>query len=841
MKKLYLLAGLLLLLLHTSLFAQVKSPAEFLGYALGERFTPHHKVIDYYRHVASESPTVHLLDYGQTNELRPLLVAFVSSEENINRLETIRTDNLKRAGVLEGSPKLSVPVHWMSYNVHGNEAVSSEASMMTLFSLVDPNTSQYSDWLHEVLVVLDPCVNPDGQERYVNWYQQKMNQVLQPDLQSIEHREPWPGGRPNHYLFDLNRDWAWQTQVESQQRLALYNDWLPQVHLDFHEQGINSPYYFAPAAEPLHVQLTDFQHEYQERFGRNTARYFDANDWFYFTKERFDLLYPSYGDTYPMYNGAIGMTIEQGGSGRAGIGGLTATGDTVTLSDRIIHHHTTGISAIETTYDLKDQVLQAFTEYYSESSTNPLGPYRSFVIKGSNPAAKTQAFLALLDKNRIRYGLSGKSANLTGFSYQNGQTERLRLEENDIVINAYQPKSVLTQVLFEPEPVLNDSITYDITSWALPYAYGLDAYALEGRLDAEQPYVIPDFVPNQPDVETLAYVAPWQATVHVKFLASLLQEGIRVRYNEYPFEVGGNSYPTGSLIITRGGNEYISNFHQKVTDLANSFRISLGQSKTGFVDSGKDFGSSYVRVIQKPSIALVGGEGVSSLNFGEIWHFLDSELEYPVVVLERDQLSRADLSKYDVLVLPSGNYPEELYETLINWAAAGGRLVALDQALTLFADKEGSMLQTYADEGEKARRDSAAAALQEAEKTAPYLERERLAISGNAAGAIFEVELDATHPLGYGKMGKFYTLKNSSDRYALMDQGINAGYIASTDSHRTGFIGYKIKPGMARSLVFGVAPKGAGQLIYLADNPVFRSFWEDGKLILANALFLSGN
>ncbi|WP_375584351.1 M14 family zinc carboxypeptidase [Cyclobacterium xiamenense] len=839
MKNLYLVAGLLLL--HNSLIAQIKSPAEFLGYALGERFTPHHKVVDYYRYVASESPAVHLLEYGQTNELRPLMVAFVSSEENINRLETLRTDNLKRAGLLEGSPRLSVPVHWMSYNVHGNEAVSSEASMMTLFSLVGPESSNYSDWLDEVLVVLDPCINPDGQERYVNWYQQKMNAVLQPDLQSIEHREPWPGGRPNHYLFDLNRDWAWQTQVESQQRLALYNDWLPQVHLDFHEQGINSPYYFAPAAEPLHVQLTDFQHEYQERFGRNTARYFDANNWFYFTKERFDLLYPSYGDTYPMYNGAIGMTIEQAGSGRAGIGAYTADGDTLTLADRIVHHHTTGISALQTTFELKEQVMEAYTDYFVESSTNPIGPYRSFVIKGSNPPAKTQALLSLLDKNNIRYGVSGKTANLTGFSYQSGRTERMVLEENDIVINAYQPKSVLTQVLFEPEPVLKDSITYDITSWALPYAYGLEAYALESRLDAGEAYEAPVFTANRPNVETLAYIAPWTATVHVKFLASLLQEGIRVRYNEYPFEVGGNSYPTGSLLITRGGNEYVPNFHQKVTDLANSFRIPLGHTETGFVDSGKDFGSSHVRLIRKPSIALVGGSGVSSLNFGEIWHFLDSELNYPVVILEGNQLSSADLSNYNVLILPSGDYSEEFYEPLINWVTSGGKLVALDEALTLFADKEGSMLRTYADETDKARWDSVAAASQAVEKTAPYLERERLDISSYAAGAIFQVELDATHPLGYGKTGKYYSLKNSSDRYALMNQGINAGYIAGTDSHRTGFIGYKIKPTMAGSLVFGVAPKGAGQLIYLADNPIFRSFWEDGKLILANALFLSGN
>lgn len=839
MKKFYAIFSFMLL--HFSVLAQTQSPAEFLGYNLGERFTPHHKVAAYYQHVAATSDNVVLKEYGKTNELRPLMVAFVSSQENIERLETIRTDNMKRAGLLEGDPELSIPVHWMSYNVHGNEAVSSEATMMTLFSLVDPESETSGDWLANTLVVLDPCVNPDGQERYVNWYQQKMNQVLQPDLQSVEHQEPWPGGRPNHYLFDLNRDWAWQTQVETQQRLALYNEWLPQVHLDFHEQGINSPYYFAPAAEPLHVQLTDFQQEYQEIFGRNTATYFDQNDWFYFTKERFDLLYPSYGDTYPMYSGAIGMTIEQGGSGRAGIGGYDAQGDTITLKDRIIHHHTTGISAIETTSSIADRVLEAYEQYFAESSTNPSGPYKSFVIKGGNPPAKVKALLELLDRNGIRYGRSGKTGNFNGFSYQNGASGRQFLAEDDIVINAFQPKSVLAQVLFEPEPVLNDSITYDITSWALPYAYGLEAFALENRLDPELVYQPADFTENQPDQDVLAYIAPWNATVHVKFLTGLLQEGIRVRYNEYPFEVAGQAFPAGSLIISRGGNEYVNGFHEKVTSLANSYKISLGKTQTGYMDRGKDFGSSHVPIIQKPSIALVGGEGVSSLNFGEIWHFLDSELKYPVVILETDQLNPAVLQQYDVLILPSGNYKEELHPVLTEWVAAGGKLLAMEAALDLFADREEGLLQSYASEEEKASFESQATAASISEITTPYLERERMEISGYAAGAIYEVQMDHSHPLGYGSEGKFYTLKNNNKRYALLKSGINAGYINDQDSHRTGFIGYKIKPGMVNSMVFGIEQQGSGQLIYMVDNPMFRSFWEAGKLIFANALFLSGN
>lgn len=830
-----------LFFIYCSIVAQTESPSAFLGYELGERFTPHHRVIDYFQHVAENNENVILREYGKTYENRRLMVVFVSTLENINQLETIRTDNLKRAGLMSGDPELAIPVHWMSYNVHGNEAVSSEASMKTLYSLIHPGDEVNESWLENTLVVLDPCINPDGRSRYVHWYEQKMNRVLQPDLQSKEHQEPWPGGRANHYLFDLNRDWAWQTQLETRQRIALYNDWLPQVHLDFHEQGIDVPYYFAPAAEPLHEQLTDFQLEYQEAFGKNTAAYFDKNNWFYFTKERFDLLYPSYGDTYPMYNGAIGMTIEQAGSGRAGIAGEIASGDTITLKDRIIHHHTTGISSLETTSRMADKVLSAYKAYFDKGNTNPEGQFKSFVIKSDASQAKTKALLHLLDLNGIRYGKSGKRGDFNAFSYQAGEEKRFKISENDIVVSAYQPKSVLTQILFEPEPVLNDSITYDITSWALPYAYGLEAHALTNRLEPEEVYKEEVFVLNKPDASALAYIAPWNATVHVKFLAALLQNGIRVRFNEYPFEVEGNRYAGGSLIITRGGNEYVPGFHALVNRLANDFRIVLHTTSTGMVDSGKDFGSPHVPVISPPNIALVGGSGVSSLNFGEIWHFLDSELAYPVVVLDNEQLQSTALRPYDVLVLPSGKYSEDLQEVLKEWVEKGGKLIAIENALDLLVDSEFGSLQTYANEEEKVAFENQDTVFKEKEATVSYLERERDQISYNSTGAVFEVKMDETHPLAYGTGGQYYTLKNNSTRFSLLGEGYNVGYISGVESHRTGFIGYKVKERMTNSLVFGMEPKGDGHLVYLVDNPMFRSFWENGKLIFANALFLTGN
>ncbi len=824
-------------------WAQTQSPKEFLGYDLGDRFTPHHRVVAYFEHVAANNSNVQLEKYGESVERRPLMVAYISEQKHIDQIDRIREDNLIRTGIKDGTATTNVPITWLSYNVHGNEAVSSEAAMMTLFALVDPSESENKEWLKNNLVIIDPCLNPDGQERYVNWYNQKVNDILQPDPQSIEHREPWPGGRPNHYLFDLNRDWAWQTQQESQLRAQLYQSWMPHVHLDFHEQGLNEPYYFAPAAEPLHRQLSEYQHEFQEIFGRNTAKYFDENDLFYFTKERFDLLYPSYGDTYPMYNGAIGMTIEQGGSGRAGLGILNAEGDTVTLTDRIIHHHTTALSAIEVAAAEGDRLVEAFERYFSENRENPRGKYKSFVIKEDNDPAKINKLLELLDKNGIRYGLSGTSRSLQGYNYLSGKSERFELGESDLVINAYQPRSVLAQVLFEPEPILNDSITYDITTWALPYAYNLKAFALETRLNAGAAYEPQAFEENAPDPSTLAYLAPWKGMDHAAFLASLLREGIRVRSANFPFAFGDDTYPAGTLIITRGGNQFVKDFHQKVTDLANAFEVKLAKTQTAYVDSGKDFGSSDVRHIKAPKVALIGGNGTSSLNFGEIWHFLEQGLRYPVSILEKDYLGSADLNKYDVIFLPTtygGAWEDSLTGKLLEWVKQGGRLIAYENALNMLADQGGLSLTAYLDEEDNEFANQLKKEAEENQLTIPYQERERDAISDYIGGAVVEVEMDVTHPLAFGLGDKFYSLKNNNNRFALLKNGVNVGHIPSADRHRAGFIGYRFKPQLERSLVFGVESLGRGQVVYFADNPMFRSFWESGKLLVANALFLVG-
>ena len=344
-----------------SVSAQLQSPAEFLGYELGDRYTPHHRVMDYARHVAEQSDRAIIEVYGETYENRELVHLVVTSRPNHQNIEEIRINNLKLTGLMEGEPtEMQKAIVWLSYNIHGNETSSSEAAMNTLYQLTDPGNSEAAGWLESTVVVIDPMVNPDGRNRYVNWFRGITGSEYDPKVESREHSDPWPGGRSNHYYFDLNRDWAWQTQQESQARAVIYKQWMPHVHVDFHEQGYNSPYYFAPAAEPFHEAITGWQRAFQTTIGENHIKYFDEEGWLYFTKQRFDLFYPSYGDTWPTFNGAIGMTYEQAGGSAGGAAVITQDADTLTLKDRLVHHTVTGISTVEVTAENANRVVNEF-------------------------------------------------------------------------------------------------------------------------------------------------------------------------------------------------------------------------------------------------------------------------------------------------------------------------------------------------------------------------------------------------------------------------------------------------------------------------------------------------
>ena len=838
---LFLLSSLL-----TSAQEKLQSPSEFLGYSLGTRFTNHYKVLEYFNYVSHSKKNIKTEVYGETYEHRPLVLSYISSEDNIEHLEDLRKSNLYLAGMEDSlSSDEKVAIVWLSYNVHGNESSSTEAAMATLYALADESNDKTQEWLKNTIVIIDPCVNPDGRERYVNWYNQYGNKNYNPDPNSMEHLEPWPGGRQNHYLFDLNRDWAWQSQIESKTRIKKYNEWMPHVHVDFHEQYIDNPYYFAPAAEPYHEVITDWQREFQTTIGKNNAKYFDENGWLYFTKEFFDLLYPSYGDSYPMYNGAIGMTYEQAGHGSAGLGVLTHEEDTLTLVDRIEHHTITSLSTIEITSQNADKVISEFGKYFDESRKNPKGKYKTYIVKAENGRDKLNKLMLFLDKQMIEYGKISSTKDVKAFDYVQNKEVSVSVNNKDLVISSHQSKSKLLNALFEPETKLADSLTYDITAWSLPYSWGLKAYASSIKLDPIDSYDPIEITPND-SIPALpyAYVSKWNSLEDVQSICDLLQKKVKVRFASEAFEIDGENYAAGSMIITQRGNENLGKKFKEILDEnAKKYGREFKPVNSGFVSKGKDFGSQTVHYLKPPKVAVVSGESVSVTAFGEVWYYFEQEIDYPITVLDSKYFDYFDINDYDVIILPSGHYGEMLGEEklkeLERWVSNGGRLILMESALRNFVNKDGFNLKKFVSEKEKTEKEKA-----EEEKEKDYLKlyenRDRIAVSDVIYGSIFKSRMDVSHPLAFGYSGDYFTLKRSASHYAYLTEGWNVTVIESKDALVSGFAGYEAIDNMDQSLVFGVEDIGGGEVIYMVDNPLFRDFWENGKLLFANAVFLVG-
>ena len=807
------------LLFTGALFSQtLQSPSEFLGYEIGTRFTRHHKVVDYFKYVSTNLPNVTLEKYGETTENRPLYVSYISSEENIKNLEKIRKDNLSQTGILAGNATNKKAIVWLSYNVHGNEASSTEAAMLTLYELV----TNKKEWLENTVVILDPCINPDGRDRYVNWFNQVKSTPYNTDQNAKEHAEPWPSGRPNHYLFDLNRDWAWVTQVESQQRIAIYNKWMPHIHVDFHEQGINNPYYFAPAAEPFHEIITDWQRSFQTQIGKNHARYFDKEGWLYFTKESFDLLYPSYGDTYPTYMGAIGMTYEQAGHGRAGLGIQTDEGEILTLKDRALHHMTTGLSTVEISSENAIQLNLEFKKFFNNSSLN----YKSYVLKNNN-ADKINRLKKLLDTHEILYENATNTA-VKGYQYSTLKDAKIAVNTNDLVIHTNQPKGKMVQVLFEPNAKLADSLTYDITAWSLPYAHGIEAIASSAKVASSKKGMQPNIL-NTIDTNAYAYVSKWNSLEDATFLGALLQHNIIPRFTQKEFSVNGTSFSKGTLILLRNDNRDNS-FDAAIIKLANKHQRTLTAVASGFATTGVDFGSSSVKPINKQKIAVLSGSATSSLSFGEVWHFFETQLQYPITAVNANNFKNTDLNIYDVLILPNGSYDALLDTTTLKkikkWTRAGGTLIAIGGALNSFADTEDFYLKTKKP------------TTIETKNLTSFEDRERKGVANLITGSIFNSTLDTSHPLAFGYDSTYFSLKLSGTSYAYLKKGYNVGYFDTNAKNVSGYAGSAAVKEVPESLLFGEQPMGNGSVVYMVDNPLFRSFWENGKLFVANAVFL---
>jgi len=826
--------GILLAVVSALQGQEIPSPAAVLGHDLGERFTSTSQVLSYATALAAASPRVRLETYGHTPEGRPLIVLIIAREDRWGQLDGILESNrrlldrgLSDADVDEIARR-NPAIAWLGYGVHGSESSSTEAALWTAYDLAT-DAPEARGLLDSLIVVMDPTINPDGRDRYVNWYRSIRGETPNPTPGTLEHRSPWPGGRYNHYLFDLNRDWAWSTQPETRARLDVWLHWRPHVSVDFHEMSPFSTYFFFPATPPINPIYPAYTLRWAHYFGDAIAAAFDAQRWLYFTRENFDLFYPGYGDSWPSLWGSIGMTFEQAGGGGAGLSIRRPDGSLLTLADRATHHRISGLATLRAAANRKTDFLREFAGFHR--APPPAGGH-TLIVPGRSQAADELA--AQLQRQGLQVERAESAADLSANPHP-GYRARGRFPEGTLLVRGDQPGWRLARTLLQPEVAWDSTaqqFTYDLTAWSLPYAYGLEAHTT-----ASVPAGV--FVPlapaedgtgaRVPDSSYGYLVAPTFAAAGpiYRYLAS----GGRVRAISEEFRVGGTRWPRGTYFLPAEDSSAVWIEREGLAGLVES--VSSGRTREGV-----DLGTGRALNLSAPRIAVLAGEGIQASGFGAVWFILEKLAGIQFDALPAAGISGGQLRDYDLVVVPPArSLPEAQRNTLQEWVRAGGTLVALGSS-SGWAGREMADIEARVGDSESPGEEEE---LQRALRTREERRLDRW--DEGIHGIVVPTTVDGDHPLAWGvdllnDDGLLFVLHRADLSFEPAESFETVVQFPARLEAAAGVVSDAKLEELANSGWMVSGRVGAGTLILFADDPLFRAFWHSNFLLFTNALLL---
>lgn len=860
-RRLSLIPALAALILSVAAPAQaqtIPTIESVVGHASGAEITRSADVRKYFDALAAADPArVRIGEYARTWEGRPVFWAAVGSPANIARLEEIkaasraladpRTTPAAQARALIADMPVIV---WMAYSVHGDEISPADASMAAARHLL--TTPEGQGWLQNVLVVFVPTQNPDGRERFLAHFEQARGLVPDPDPLSVERDQDWPGGRFNHALFDLNRDWFIQSQPETQGHARAIQDWRPQVVVDSHEMGSDDTFFFPPEAQPLNPWIHPRTLENRALFGRATAARFDQAGLGYFTGKVFDAFYPGYGDGWPGYLGAVSMTYEQGSA--RGLAARRSSGEVFTYADTVRGHLVASLATIETAARHRERLLTDFHAYHVDG-VNGRGAY---LISRSGDASAADRLAGLLVRQGVEVGRARAAFAACGRAYQAG----------DYIVNLAQPQRRMAEVLMNPDVPLDPAFLaeqerrrarglgdeiYDVTAWSLPLMAGVEAprcaAAPSVAVEARGPEFFTPTPVTAPDAAWGYLVAPGDASLH--FLTAALRAGLDVRSNDKPFVQNGRTWPAGTLILPRAGAP--ADLTATVTRLASQTGAVVTGVESSWVDSGASFGGDDVVRLRAPRIAVAWDSPASPTAAGAVRWMLEREYGYPVTIIRTETLGQADLSRFQVVILPSGGgYKGVLGDggvaNLRDWVSRGGVLVSLGTATRLLADPGSQMLaarrERAATEGEGGEDPSDKAVVDGGliEAEPDYLEQihSDRRNPDSVAGVLAFASVDPDHWLGAGLPPRLTVLAGGSDIYTPLrrDQGVNAvRFVAADDLLASGQLWAENRRQLAFKPVAMVSENGRGQYVAFTQDITTRGYLQGLKGLFLNAVF----
>ncbi len=835
----------------------ITSPKDYLGYELGEAFTLYAHVEGYLKTLAEASGKVALQQYGETYEGRKLYTLVISSAENQARLEEIRQQNLRlsgREGISSDEAEeliRTLPVFIsFSYNIHGNEASSTEAAMQVAYRLAAATDEETQNLLRSAIIVMYPCINADGRDRYVYWYKSMRRNVIADEPRDLEHYAPWPNGRTNHYWFDLNRDWIWGVHPESRGHTREYQRWMPHLHTDYHEMGYNNNYFTMPGTTPRNKLLPDAYEPLTDTIGQANAAAFDRHHISYFTREAFDFFYPSYGSSYPSVMGAIGMLTEQGGIA-GGLAIETDDGYTLTFRQRIFDHYTTSLATIRKAVERREDLIrysyEAFQPEHSKSAT------KSYILK-KNDNVYLPEVLRMLDHHGVQVEQAGAGFSASALDFRTGKTGKQSFSAGDYIIRTDQPRHLFINSVMARNLAIEDSVMYDMATWSAPLAYNLEAYSTEQALAVKSTSVTdftsaPGQVINSP--AGYAYTIEWKQRHAPKALARLWEKGYRVRSVQKAFSDGQRTFSPGSLVILLGRNmEKLDSIHQDMKAIAEATGITIIGQNSGRMKKGIDLASGDSQPLKQPKVALMVEPPFNTYTSGQVYFLFDQDTELPVQrirtsILKQTALPQfgsrygyADLNDYDVLILPGGGgdleklFKEEEQKQLKDWVQGGGLIVALESATEFFTKEKSKIAEV---ELLKVKKDSSEAALY-----VPYEQRKDFYGKKNIPGSALRSRIDNTNPLAFGLEEEVYTLTFGSDALKA-NPGLQAVGYYRNEADELLVAGYASRENLehlAGRVFAAVQPMGQGKIVYLMENPHYRMFWRGPSRMMQNAVML---
>lgn len=860
---------IILLVFSTFAFSQssfnpsVPPPKQILGYELGEKYTSHARIEKYSLALQAAAPEkVRVVPYGETYEGRTLYLVVISSPENLQHLEEIKDNSRKlsdprklNATEAEKIIKTTPAIVWLSYGVHGNEASSPEAALKVMYELAARTDEEIVSLLKSVVVVIDPLLNPDGHERYVNFQTARSGRNPIEDKNAVEHNEEWPSGRTNHYFFDLNRDWAWLTQKESQARIKVYQEWKPQVHVDFHEMGYNSSYFFFPAFKPINKNLPKSTVEWGDIFGRANAAAFDVQGWSYWSGEFFDLFYPGYGDSWPSLNGAIGMTYEQ--AGQVGVRVKRSDETILTLNDRLEHHYTTSLATIKATAQNREKRLRDFYQFFQEAiQEGRTGPIRTFIIDPTSDPNRSAKMVNLLLAQGIEVGKTETEFSVDGVStyFTKGTTSK-KFPRGSYLVSLEQPAKRLIMALMEENPALSDTFFYDVSTWALPVAYGVETYWTSKALNVQAKHIVQAEFPEGTLVggnAAYAYVFEWKTNAAMKALVWLLQNDYRARVAMKPFTLEGKTFQRGAIIIPVGGNK--SDVHERMQGVAKKFHLTIYAAHSGYTEQGINLGSDRAVLLKKPNIIVVTNTPVGTEAFGHIWSLFDQEYEINFVPMKLAQLRSANLHTYTTIIFPDDNANGNGYKSALDsnavqklktWIAAGGTFIGIEGGAAFASASVGKIAsvkikrkeEEKKEEEEETDENKKQLTEEELEKRMTVEEKERKERLASIPGTMLRVKLDTSHPLGFGYDKTIVVLKTTKTMFELSEKGYNVG-IYTKSPRLSGYISKENEKKLEETPFLVHEQLGSGNIILFADDPNFRLFWDGLNKVFLNSVLL---